>query len=448
VEFEIRVFDLRYKQPYGIRVDKARDYFNKYGGVYLYDSGFRVPYYGPDNDWLRVEIDHSHRLSRSKLLPEELHVSEGMNNLPTNSRLFGVVNISTATERKAAKEHKRKDHLDLQVSRDRLIDNPAFRQLAVLVRWALDYYAMRKTARMLEEVLRTRTVESPEVRAVDVVAVLDQHSDVIPAPVAREIKTAVDRVVDTVQYQTEAVRSEMGLLTSLATAGMMALALQHELTKQLYILADITTRLESSIKGSTKRTKALQADLDAIGSWVENARQTQLLFGHLKDEADRSQRARLEAPGFLSQVVSNMRPFLRGVEVNIDDVDSDLLLPLGTVAEWTALFQNVFTNVINAMVDSPTKRIVVTSSVDGPSRSIQVLDTGSGVDLKSSEDLFEPFHRRTAISPERAELAYGGTGLGLTIVRLIATDLRVDVRFTDPPDPFSTCFEISWREQK
>ena len=41
-----------------------RAYFERYGGVMVYDAGFRLPYYGAENDWLRLEFDHSHRRSR------------------------------------------------------------------------------------------------------------------------------------------------------------------------------------------------------------------------------------------------------------------------------------------------------------------------------------------------------------------------------------------------
>lgn len=96
LKFEIRIFSLFKRQRYGIGVEEARNYLREYGGVHIYDGGFHLPYYGPDTDWLRTEIDHSHRLSRSKLLPEELQIELGLNNLPTNSRLYGTVEVDTS----------------------------------------------------------------------------------------------------------------------------------------------------------------------------------------------------------------------------------------------------------------------------------------------------------------------------------------------------------------
>ena len=77
-----------------------------------------------------------------------------------------------------------------------------------------------------------------------------------------------------------------------------------------------------------------------------------------------------------------------------------------------------------------------------------VQDTGSGVELSSAEELFDPFVRRLNISPERRSLGLGGTGLGLTIVRMVATSLNCRVGFTQPAPGFETAFQLSWSEEE
>ena len=51
-KWEIRVFKLSGRQAGGISVQDARDYFQHFGGVQVYDAGFRLPYYGVQQDWL------------------------------------------------------------------------------------------------------------------------------------------------------------------------------------------------------------------------------------------------------------------------------------------------------------------------------------------------------------------------------------------------------------
>ena len=45
-EWEVRVYDLSGRQPGGVSVQDMRAYFEKYGGIMVYDAGFRLPYYG------------------------------------------------------------------------------------------------------------------------------------------------------------------------------------------------------------------------------------------------------------------------------------------------------------------------------------------------------------------------------------------------------------------
>jgi hypothetical protein len=42
----------------------------------------------------------------------------------------------------------------------------------------------------------------------------------------------------------------------------------------------------------------------------------------------------------------------------------------------------------------------------------------------------------------------GGTGLGLTIVEMIAENRNCNVAFVDPGDDWSTSFELSWRVER
>jgi hypothetical protein len=154
LNFEIRVFNLKYRQPAGIPVQEARSYLRRFGGVHIYDAGFHLPYYGADTDWLHIEMDHSHRLSVSKLLPKELiqgsDAVNPLNYLPTNSRLFGVVEVDTSHELRASAmmgSAAIREALSIQLTRDRLADTQGYRSLVQLTRFAVDFYAIREAQR-------------------------------------------------------------------------------------------------------------------------------------------------------------------------------------------------------------------------------------------------------------------------------------------------------------
>jgi signal transduction histidine kinase len=447
-EFEIRIFHLKYKQPSGLKVDEIRGYLNRFGGIHVYDSGFHLPYYGPETDWLRIEIDHSHRLSRSKLLPSELQVLEGLNYLPTQSRLLGVVHVNTSHERDIAQrdDPSATDYLQIQVTRDRLVDNRALENLRDAVRWALDFYAMQEAARAAKTAEASRDVEPVSEKIDRLDDVLDRHKVDIPKSVFLTLRNQVRAAAKASETEAELLVKRSGLLGALATAGISAVAFEHEVAKQFHLLGGIKNKLTNiriSDPVAQAKIRGFAADLD---EWLVRSRHTYALFSHLKDHENRETRTRFRARAMVEQVREQVVVFARGIPIDAGRVDSDLRLPIGTFSEWSAVFQNVFLNAFNALLDSKTKKISVESRVHGKNRAIVVQDNGAGVDLTTADNLFEPFIRKLKISSERRALGLGGMGLGLTIVRMISGGLNCRVRFVKPEDGFRTSFEISWSE--
>ena len=108
-----------------------------------------------------------------------------------------------------------------------------------------------------------------------------------------------------------------------------------------------------------------------------------------------------------------MKPMLPGVEVEYREDERDIRLPNGTLAEWSALFQNLLANAWNAMLDSPSAALLVEVGI-GPRKScwIRMSDSGCGLAVApdASEVLFDPFERALEVSSERSSLMLGGGG--------------------------------------
>ncbi len=439
LRFEIRIFSLHHRQRYQIKVDEAREYLRTNGGVHVYDAGFHLPYYGVDTDWLGVERDHANRLTTSKLLPAELQVERGLNALPTNRRVYGVVNIDTSRERRMAQEGKRnRDALTIQVTRDRLADNRGFGDLRRFVRTALDFYAVQETLRNQERVASVGREPAPA-KARRVREVLERHRHEIPASAYRALGKEIDGVLEAVSTEAEAQAAQAGLLGALATAGITAIASEHEFNRQL-------SELEALARALTRAKTLAEARevAEQMRQAVASARASRQLFSHLLDEGDREERHALRARAVLDATRDQLRHFMRGIQMDHDGVPADFRLPPGTMSEWGSLFQNVYINAINAMLDSDDRRIAAVAEADRRTRRILIQDTGGGVDLEHAESLFEPFERRQALSDDRRRLGLGGSGLGLTIVRMLATNLGCTVRFIESSPDFHTAFELAW----
>ena len=438
--FEIRIYKLSGRQKHGIKVETAREYFRKYGGVHVYDGDFRLPYYGlPTSDWLQLEYDHSHRQNVSQLLPKETQVFRALNDLPTLGRVFGVVEVNTSTE----------PNLEIMITRDRLTEETtAYKDLVKTIRYAIDFYANESTRRKIRKKEDETSSEPTSLKFEHVEQVLEYYKQEIPKEIYQEIYKRVQEATTAADTQQELALKQMGLLAPLATAGISALSYQHELKKQFTYIEKTINRMQNIETMSPELENNLQSLSTELTSWLKRAKATNLLFDYIADTENTQQKQSLRARGVIEDITDQTSFLARGTEIDYSQIDRNLRLPAASFAEWGAIFQNVFINAFNAMLDSPKRLLHISFRSHGKSREILIQDTGHGINLKDADRLFEPFQRASKISAERKALGYGGTGLGLTIVRLLANNMGCRVQFVEPDDGFKTAFSIRWREVK
>ncbi|MFH2103555.1 MAG: ATP-binding protein [Chloroflexota bacterium] len=452
VEFEIRIFTLMGKQPSGIVVSDAREYFKQFGGIHVYDAGFRMPFYGTvEGDWLRIQYDQASRISKSILLPEEIQqVPRGLQFLPTLSRVFGVVHVDTAKEKEIAVKQgldEKGEYLRIQVTRDRLVDNAAYESLVQVVRTAVDYYAIQEAANKYSDKEAQRPTEPLERKFERVEDVLDRYKEHIPKPAYRTLEREIKDASVASKAEQERIIRQVGLLGALATTGMSALAYEHETKKYHSKLIELVRDIRKIKVDDPAIQKQLDGIVQRLNAIIDQSRALRAIFSAMLDEENRTMVGRFKARSLIRDVSDQLGILLHGVRPTTYRVDDELLLPQAGYADWSAIFQNVFLNAVNAMLDMDEKTIDISSQADGDRRMILIQDTGVGVDLPTSEELFKPFVRKLKLSPERKGLGVGGTGLGLTIVRMIADSIGCNVSFTKPEDGFKTAFQIRWKEK-
>lgn len=435
--FEIRIYYLYGRQEHGIKVSEAKDYFEDFGGVHVYDGGFHLPYYGsPKNDWLRVEYDHSHRLSISPFLPDKYRIKRGLQFLPTLSKIFGVVNVDTSSE----------EDLNILITRDRLQESDAYENLVYMVRWALDFYAYQEKLRSIDIKESRIKIRSPKYKKLE--DVLEEYKDIIPANKYNKLKKDIQKASDEIKSEAEIVAERVGLIGSLATAGMSSLAVHHETKLQVKSLDDINLELsEIELDVDEKNRRKIRKLKNKISDLIERINTIRSLFAYFGDTENIQVRERFVARSVLKDIKNQVVVLAKNVTIDLEKVEY-VKLPEASLIEWNAIFQNVFINAFNALVDSKNKKIQVSLLIKGENREILVQDTGVGVDLNKAEELFKPFVRKSKISPEREALGYGGMGLGLTIVRLVANRLGCKVSFVQPEEGFNTAFSLRWSERK
>ncbi len=456
VSFEILIFKPEGKQPGEVAVGDLREYLARFGNVSLYDAGFRLPYYGSKKDkigedWLAIAADQGRRLSQSSLLPENLqNQTKYMEDLPAPGRIFGAVEIDSNLERRVARKAKAADQafLEIQSGRDRLHDNAAFYQLRDLVRFSIHYYANRYRALKWAAREKERPSEPPSAKLHRAIELLEENKTRVSESVYRALSRELSEAQKGRITEEKIADDRAALLAPLASAGMMALALNHELSRESSLLSRIGRRLRQL---ASQYSIAELSDLaDGFTESKKRLDSLRELFAPLLTDEDRTATDRLRVQAVVRQVVKGMATLMPGVKIQYEQIPADMRFPLSSLAEWSSLLQNVLSNAWNAMLDSHRREVVFTGAREGTIEWLRVSDTGQGLGVPLSEapELFEPFERRLEVSRDKRSIAIGGQGLGLAIVRMLAGRRKTTARFVEPPPGFSTTLQLSWRRPK
>ena len=446
--FEVLVFKTEGRQPQGLKVGEMREYLRQYGNVSVYDAGFRLPYYGSEElagqDWLDVGIDQGRRLAASELLPERLRTkARYLLDLPNPGRIFGAVEVDTNHEHAVAPDGE--PWLQIQPGRDRLAPNPPFEQLKDFVRLALDFYANRYRALADQAAQRVRVKEPPTRTFQRAVETLERYKPEIPSEAYSGIRQDLFSVRNAVEAEQAALDSRAVLLAPLATAGMAALALNHEMVRDTTSVEDVIASLREL--GTTLRRTELNDAIEQLERFVGRFNAYRQLFAPLGEPEDREATRRFGVRSFVRDVVRDIRPRMPNVRFDLSGVPRDLHFPVGAFVEWSALLQNLLFNAWDAMLDGDRRLVAFEGGGVRRRQFLRVSDTGTGltVPIEDSDQLFEPFERRTEVSEANRSLAIGGQGLGLAIVRMIAQSRSVEAAFVAPKNGFSTTIELSWK---
>lgn len=440
--FEIRIYTLSGRQKDGLLVDDVREYLHHNGGVHIYDSGFHLPYYGGEqNDWIGILHEHARRINYSDLIPKEIQesVTNPMHFLPALQRVLGIVTINTNEE----------PLLDIAITRDKLVESRSFDELRYMIRYAFHYYALKECLRQMKESTKERDIDKGyPIELIDNVEnILSKYDKEIKPKIKEEIKSEIKDSLKNIEESGMKIKKDVSFLGALATAGISSIGYQHELRKHMNTI-DIILEEMDEIAGKNKNIeKDLLKIKDELKEWKLTAEGFNTIFQYYMETDVNFKRDRFNAKKIITDIKNQVERLGKKTIFDLKEIDENLKLPNASLIEWTSIFQNVLLNAFNAMEKSTNKEIKILSRSENENREILILDTGCGVDLSSSDELFLPFVRKIYIPPEKRGLGYGGTGLGLTIVKLIANNIGITVRFVKPFDKYKTAFSIRWREK-
>jgi signal transduction histidine kinase len=373
-------------------VQDVREWLRVVGGVHLYHRNIRVrPFGEPGYDWL--EMDRKRAGS-----PEER---------PSTNNSVGQIKVTDL-----------KELLTQKTDRTGFVENEAFRELKRFAIDALNWMATRRLAVAEDRRETKRASTSPAV--LEARAKLEER---VRATVPRKDQPAViwalKRFESAKQSETVALKEDLQLYRSLATAGTTSAVFAHESHKPLTNILSVTDTI-------TRRAKLLLGDLfhqklEEPLHLLAGAAKALQSFSLLPLNLLRREKRRtgvVDVGATADELVGYLKAFFADSKI-------DLVLTKPTkpveIAGSRALVESILANLaLNALkafdnrarIEGRIVEIRITS-ING-NAVIVVLDNGRGIRGIGTDEIWLP--GRTT-SPD-------GTGFGLTIVRDSVADLQ------------------------
>ncbi len=441
---------------FGVR--EAIRYARKHAGVRIYLDGFRVFGYGePGNDWLGLDELRAQRVRMPLDAAQDIRL-EAQNysvspflRLPGNNQLFGAVKLSQS-------HHSEGKHgIEINIARDRLVENEAFDQLRTFVRngiyWLTLQYARVEYAerRKIVEIEQQKKIEplTPKLdRVLQPVERVLRQSNKLTTSEKEEIEDRFTELreqtkqIDLAAQRLEDQRiNEISMLRVLASVGTLVSFLNHQLRAIVDNLGQIVTLFElytDKVDESIRNNFLI--NVGDLRRWRSFVVQQVDLLSFLLGKQSRAEQQIYNIHKIVDDVAKSLEGYQSDYGIQFNNlIPINLMSPPMFLAELHAIVINVFTNALKAVRGRDDRRIEARGGTRGNRIYIQLLDTGRGLDIPPDK-AFLPFE--TTSLPDN--ILGEGTGLGLYIVQALAGNYNGAAQFIDAPAPWRTCIEIEF----
>jgi signal transduction histidine kinase len=440
----LRIYVMIYKEEFfkgsdfGLRAAQIKG--REEGGVRIYLDGFRVfPYGEPGDDWLQLDeyaaknIDLATAISPTEKVLEMRTIIQGRPFLliPKNNQVFGAVSLSQS-------QH---ENIEINVTRDRLIETPAVRRLRLFVQNGVYWAGLKYAAYSAEQRAKRKKERAKSVPAIIADAKMAVEALTgVPDDQRQVILWNLNQAIEQAEEDEQSHISEVSMLRILASAGTTISLMNH----QLRALNGAVLRSEHDLlRLRSEVPKKLGIRFHEIASqvseWRDTMEQLTSQLGFLL-APDARQRRRHHA---LYEVVEDVRKPMTfytkkfGVQF-FNRVPRNLRTPPIYRSELYSILINILSNALKAVHGQPERIVTVEAEKIGRKTVLRMKDTGVGLPPERREISFKPFVTTSAPNPVLGV----GTGLGLKVVKDILDLYDATAQFIDVEKPYKTCIEI------
>lgn len=202
------------------------------------------------------------------------------------------------------------------------------------------------------------------------------------------------------------------------------MAFAHDLRQPLRSILMVTQRLQ---RGSGELSPEMRTRLDEIGAAAR--RQDELIAGAVEYE----QALQAPASGEISlalrlaiQTACMKVEAFRHARKGLIHFDAHQVPQVFAPSGLARLLEKVLHNSLKFQLDGASPVIEITATeVEGGMVEVRVSDNGLGIQSQYRESVFKPFERLNAASD------FPGSGLGLSICKRLADNMKGTIRFED-----------------
>jgi hypothetical protein len=328
-------------------------------------------------------------------------------------------------------------------AREGLVENEAFYSLKDIINASIkllatyrveinkEFVANKKivdkensTSRYLNS-LRTRL--STVVNDINAIkSIVEKHKEIKGNPLVNTVNT-IEKVITDTEKTFEELLDEKRVLSALATLGISSAVFGHETESAITTFKDNA----NNAKGYLTKDKP---DIDiAVEQLNEALNQARLIsswgvFALSRIEKDKRVKRKRKVTEIIKKVLEQIKPAFDALNIKVEP-KLEKVMASTYAMDIESIFLNLLTNAFSAVPNSERERkikIILDHENRGDTKGMifSVSDSGPGVSPEYRDRIWDPLFTTKIGNKERQS----GTGLGLTIVKSIVTELEGKIK--------------------
>ena len=203
------------------------------------------------------------------------------------------------------------------------------------MRWSPHYYATCQRLKEQQKVELGRPEERADAKLARHRLLLGEALETHPSDESlMALEHKFENFSETLERKRDADLAAQRLLGPLASAGLAALALEHESRKEMQRARQLTRNIRR-IGKELDEPRVTELG-DQIRTWVDRIEEARRLFAPLLNGDERGTVEPLSARAVLNEVVRSLRPLVSGPRFTLR-IPVDIYFPAATFAEWNSL---------------------------------------------------------------------------------------------------------------